>query len=345
MMRFLSSFIFIFLSFQAVADEVDDFQNPARPLKDSSQAINAFIQANLKSIEKELKPLTCPNRSAAIEILRFNLDRNFTKIGRALLMRMSADPEEQKALDQIDMYKIPRAKSIYRDYSRTLIANPAARVHVNGVTFGIDKIDHVFGNGGLLWLQTLSEDVRKLTPSEKMKLVLDLNNRQEHNWWGLGGAGVKSYGDLAANWSGYQFWNELLDSSNPYFKCVGGKYQLSRKFDIKKMSNASWDESVNCSSYVSAEDKEMVMARLKEIKKSCPQNIDSCKNITKIYAHEPVVLESIISPKCLDPKSNFNQIESNVLDWNMNIKSISGLSWDVIKNHILPVDRSRKGTQ
>lgn len=126
------------------------------------------------------------------------------------------------------------------------------------VRFGADKLSHFFRLGYKYWKKSdegrdLSAGIRTGTRSEKM-------------WLGRAGIGIFSYADLAANYSGFTFYRDLIASVDdpvwaerrPHFAISrpspGGKSQIQtvRPFSLLEYATEDWDEYLNPSVYVSA---------------------------------------------------------------------------------------------
>lgn len=80
-----------------------------------------------------------------------------------------------------------------------------------GVYLGVDKLGHMFNQGYeyyVLYHKALSE---KKSASEAMKAVIDWGEETENGMYGMVVDGVYSNGDLAANFGGFHFYENLLN--------------------------------------------------------------------------------------------------------------------------------------
>jgi hypothetical protein len=169
-------------------------------------------------------------------------------------------------------------------------------IKVNGVNIGSDKLGHFFDQGFDLFQKEYSINSNSLTgENDGLTKALDYSMSTEDGMFGLKSSGVKSYGDLSANYGGSVFWKDLSLGSNPLVSCQDGKYKVSRPFDFKDYVTDAWDEGINCSEY-SDSMTQQVEANLKARNTSCPVEVAKCQGLEKKYSAE--VLSKILSPTC-----------------------------------------------
>jgi|GEM_PF-6599329 len=319
----------------AGAEEVDDFSDPSPLPPDSSVGINKLVNYRLDFAAKKISETyhSC-DRMKLTDGLRYSLDRNFSAVGNDLRANGLSDDTEVYSISKeiVEFGNEAKEKTIYQNTSVTGCC--VKRVNVNGSLVGIDKIDHLFGNGGILWFKLedsrqapVTHGLQSLLPWNSPKpltnaQLLQMSANMEHGGWGLAGTGVKSYGDLSGNFQGLRFWSSLLDGENPYLKCENGVLRQVRQFDIRDYVDDAMDEGLNCSSYVSEEIVKTVRSHLSEKGLKCPKSPAKCAALVAKYrAISPAVLKTNISPLCQDPNSNFSQVEK-----------ASSISFDDLKN-------------
>jgi hypothetical protein len=166
-------------------------------------------------------------------------------------------------------------------------------VSISGHQVGLDKVGHFFENGYDLYLTQKKQG---------MKEALQFSRDEEEGTWGLWLNGVKSYGDMAANYDGMRFWQWLLDGVDgnaPAISCKKGIYTLNQEFHIEDYASDAWDEAINCSTF-SDELAETVLPKiLKNTNgKGCPIRLESCVALAKSYPRE--VAKEILHPRCLN---------------------------------------------
>lgn len=135
------------------------------------------------------------------------------------------------------------------------------------------------------------------------RLVVGVSHIQENGSWGLGFTGVKSYGDMAANFEGYQFWAQLTSGSNPYFRCSNHKWKMRRAFHWTEYVSDSWDEGINCNEYKTKHMQATVDYRVRKLAarhrwpaSRCPVTPSSCSALALRYGD---ISETLLHPDCL----------------------------------------------
>lgn len=193
---------------------------------------------------------------------------------------------------------------------------------VGNTILGDDKLEHFFQLGYAMYhAAKLKEnpkfpDIRKLSQKGGNALAGDtgyikitnlkgdalvhaFSKFQEDGEWGLRGPLVRSYGDIAANWEGYQFWLNLTEGNNPFLKCEERKWKRVRDFDWATYVNDSWDEAINCSDF----DKSIEGPINEAIKAlgldQCPIKKDSCAQLVKHYGE---AAQHLLHPRCFQQK-------------------------------------------
>lgn len=259
----------------------------------ANDAINTIIQKYLqRAVDEHNKRVekSC-DRAVIDDILTETLDRNFPDFYH----EFSVNPIPLAGPNDRDDWpmgrKFPSLKKFFtpsvwvkkKDGTRFLI--------------GLDKVDHLFAHGHLNWI-AVGKDPS--LPLSKMAVATKLGVEQEDGPWGLKSSGIKSYGDLAANYLGTFIWRDLFDSPNPYFKCANGKYSLTRPFDIEPYLEASLDESINCSSYASKELRDAAAEFEKGLGLRCPVDPRACARLSDSYPSG--VAEMILHPLCRNVK-------------------------------------------
>lgn len=218
-----------------------------------------------------------------------------------------------------------------------------ARIHLAGVSVGIDKVDHFFGNGGLLFEQFLNIQPSNMPLDEKLERVMAMNVRQEHSLWGLKGVSPKSYGDLASNWHGVHFYRRLFDLAPTYFLCDNGHFKRQSKvaFHIADYVDESWNESTNCSSFANAKDQTLFQKNLDKANLTCPRDPKICSKLVKKYQDDPLFIKYSLSPLCSRPDLPFTPIEEPApITWAELSLSLRGFTWPIIKDVLWSKARS-----
>lgn len=341
-------FVLLLLTSYVSAEEVDPFFNLEKPPLSSTAGINLMINDELKLFAENFNSSKkeCTDRKALTDDALYFFDKNFSSIGNKIrdietvniyfrnnrsgrdLPRKVLNDSERYAKYNISLYPlIHKEESIF---NKTSVRGCCiSQLNISGMTIGIDKFDHFFGNGGLLWEEYLSNS-SKITD----KNILQLSTNQEHGTWGLLSMNLKSYGDLSSNWQGFQFYRSLFSGDKPYFQCKDEKLTLVRKFDILEYADDSWDESINCASYSSPEIAEVVAQNIKKRNQSCPRVQSKCEALKEKYKVQPDVYRHIISPGCRNGIQVKDLVEnSSSASWK-DLLNVIGGSADFIENKI-----------
>ena len=173
-----------------------------------------------------------------------------------------------------------------------------------GMVIGTDKVGH-FMETGYLYFMFLRRH-----PQAGLLDVLMLGHRSEKTIFGLSITGIYSRGDLAANYAGLLFWQNLLGdiripdtrTKGNYLVCQNGRFALNPRqpFDIRDYLTPAWDEGLNCNSYISREMNQPIQTHTAKYNdgKHCPINPNQCLEIYKLYQYQPLLLWHIMSPEC-----------------------------------------------
>ncbi len=308
--------ILFFVQATSFATEVDNF-TVRTGFTDSRSWLNEKMNASLKEAAAETK--TCDP---------FELHKAlYKKLGGPLYAKI-----ELWSAENPNVIKLPIDRSIYRQISKKFVSNfgllpvpmktfyTEHNLMMNDVIFGDDKLGHFFQVGYDVFYAVRKKSDEKFKDArgaqekygdlrfgsrafvKKSKLKGDalahaLNQFLEEGQWGAKGPGVKSYGDIAANWEGYRFWNQLTEGPHPYFNCSGsGRFELTREFDFADYVTAAWDEGINCS--VTSEKLGPTVQKeiLDRSKGGCPIAPNSCRELRARYGE---VAAMILSSSCL----------------------------------------------
>lgn len=81
-----------------------------------------------------------------------------------------------------------------------------------GIYLGVDKLGHMFNQGFEYYQRYHQELLTTENPKEAMKSVIDWGRSTENGMYGAIVDGVYSNGDLAANFAGFHFYENLLET-------------------------------------------------------------------------------------------------------------------------------------
>lgn len=250
------------------AEEVDQFSNYGLQLNDSRPVLNAKVNALMTEAIRHSNQLSSgcdPSRLYSSLHHYFSFKNQF--IGGIFNKWIVESPE-------VDRNELKISATIYGDFPFLeapffRLGHPDSReLRVGQIKIGTDKIDHFFSRGYKYFLAFK----RAGGTSTALKALLQDGFRLESGLWGQIATGVFSYGDLAANFHGLRFWNDVLGQptnsgdyfwvaqSQPYVACQRQRWVQLRNFDWSRYIDDAWDETVNCNLFA----EKSLAAKIKE---------------------------------------------------------------------------------
>ena len=229
----------------AHALESDGFWAWGRPLEDSSQAINARVNGDLRAVVDEANDATPGKLDCTTLERRFMRRMRFPSfqtvevwaMGSPLVDRTPATNEEEERYRKEWLF----AATIPGDVVRWMPPSPI--ISIGGVRLGTDKLGHFFSEGILLHSRFEARREKGDTVEEAEGNALKWSVLTERTFLGLSTSGVFSRGDLEANHEGMRFYNQLCDVDDPMLRLVGGAWTVTRPFDIRDYVTPEWDET------------------------------------------------------------------------------------------------------
>jgi hypothetical protein len=204
--------------------------------------------------------------------------------------------------------------------------DPQGSLNLAQNIIGPDKLGHFADQGYDLFKRAYFDDGKKSSSKSDYKAALKMSNDWEEGMWGISASGVKSFGDMGANYSGMLFYANLISGKDPYLKCdpTSQKYIIIRDFSWADHVNPTWDEGINCSEfqkfgssgfpykekyykkrYASSDYQNEKPTREQKYSKylsniqpppplQCPNELETCQNLSQINC-----ARELVSPKCL----------------------------------------------
>jgi len=213
--------------------------------------------------------------------------------------------------------------------------------NLNGHVVGPDKLGHFVDQGFELYEEFLGGK----TPKEGFKKAMQHSNTMEDSYYGIDVSGVKSYGDMGANYSGMKFWYNLTGKDNSYIRCdaKSGKYKVNRDFDWAEFADDTWDQGINCSTFETAKNpyahgqyrnvsqlfntekdkglKQYLASVDKTLK--CPDDLGKCQEISKKECSK-----YFVSPKCLFSANTKLSCKQNNFDKLLSVADSGGYKYE-----------------
>jgi len=134
-------------------------------------------------------------------------------------------------------------ESIYRGLSFPYVLPMARSIRVGEVYLGIDKVSHFFGFGRRYYQRYLRLIGEGMTEQEALDKVIANGLSQESSLVGGLVDGVISFGDLEANFQGFQMLLDLTRGPEPFFVQENGIWRTQGQVDFSRFVTPGFDES------------------------------------------------------------------------------------------------------
>jgi len=217
-------------SFSVSAFETDQYNLPEKPLADIGDEVTAYV---LENIEKEVDKINSEIRAhrSCLEINSGKGCRTPEK-ERAKLAGLRSEAAVVRAVfkplgggvppftnsgtwmeshdfkAQPARYKTSFGKSIFRA-SPLLYLTISETVRIYGVEMGTDKIAHIFQQGYTYYRIVERAKAKNLPAAEALRKAVNWGRMTEKTFYGYWVSGVYSNADLAANYAGMRFYENL----------------------------------------------------------------------------------------------------------------------------------------
>lgn len=307
--RFLAALSILSLG-STFSAEIDQFTPRFQKVSDAkdnvNEKINSYIQKSIEDLNNDAKG--CREDKLYKELRKYIHNHVFGQI--------TDDIEADSTIEKIDL--TPK-DSIYKEWSMwdgLVLGMPGAEnsgmamsplLNINGTIIGLDKIEHLFERGFVYFEDHYQEN-------EEVEDVLLSGVFTEKVIFGgkKWGTGVFSYADLAANFNGMRFWNDVLGKNRdilarkmgPYIKCENNSWKQIQKVDISNYIDPSFDESINCSTFSSEGSLQKVKNELEKLNiSSCPLAPKKLEEMKEKYGYYS---RFILNTKGLDVAKSMN---------------------------------------
>ena len=245
--RSLGAVLCCTLALPALAIETDQYFAWGRPLSDSTDVLNAKVNAEiglaLAKINRRLSRhhKSCHDVTRAI-LARFRVFLIFHEPelwanNTSLVDRIPGSPAEELEY---------RKRFLNHDTGPLDTAGwvpPSPTIEVDGVRIGTDKLTHFFSEGWM-YFKWYRKAVDSGTPREEAELlVLRRGTLFERTILGMGTSGVLSPADLDSNYQGMLFFRGLCNERDPQLVKDSEGWRLVRPFDFREYVTPEWDES------------------------------------------------------------------------------------------------------
>lgn len=216
-------------SFSVFAFETDQYNLPDEPLADIGAEVSAHAAENIrKALEKInaeiLKQRNCLEKrdancdSAEKTTARLAYLRSEEAIARTVFKPLGGGippftnsgtwMESHKFRAQPARYKTSFGRSIYRTFPTNYLTI-SETVRLYGIEFGTDKIAHIFQQGYTYYRIVERAKAKNLSAEEGVRRAVGWGRMSERTFYGYWASGVFSNADLAANYAGMKFYENL----------------------------------------------------------------------------------------------------------------------------------------
>lgn len=211
------------------AFETDQYNRPEKPLADIGDEVAEHVSESVRETIKKLndeikvreacleKPDLCPSADKARQRLVYLRSEEALARGVFKLLGSGIPPstrsgtwmQKHKFKAQPARYKTSYSDSIYKVIP-TNYFTISATVNIFGTHLGTDKIAHIFQQG-YEYYKKRERAIEKGESEEKaVEKAINYGKRTEATYYGYFVSGVYSNGDLAANYAGMKFYQNLL---------------------------------------------------------------------------------------------------------------------------------------
>ena len=244
----------------AWADETDNFTCRARLTRDASVAIDGWMNAAIqRAVDRANSTEQCGAECLRQELIR-HVGRNTrqapTFIPHSALARwIEREPG-------IERCRLRFSESIYgaRAYNQPWLFPVNGRIifladsiRLSGTVIGVDKINHFLREGLAHWRAAEQGQRIDAIMARELGAQGQPLRMTERGLRGMALTGVLAYADLAASYSGFRFWHDLLSTehSRAYVQWdeAADRFVQVRAFAFAAYVTDAWDESVNRSAF------------------------------------------------------------------------------------------------
>ena len=321
----------LILTSTSKAAETEQFYASKAVIRDSSAELNDYYQQKIELglFKSNQKTVGIACNAVAEEVLtqilgEFSITEYVKDKTFSLVSYFTQNsPLIERFPDESISGKDYRANSIYKHRPFPVNAVGIARtINVNGIYMGTDKIGHFSIIGRTYYKNYQAGLALGLTSKQAEEVAIRKGFKQEVGILGYDIGGTLAFGDLEANFKGYQFARNMCEGSNPHLIQINGKWiqNPSNQFDIKQYVTPKMDEAYNVSLWSPRVWKKIK----KELVGAFCKNKMEPEYILRVAGYNKI-LKSTINDELLDsfvkenPKFDRNK---QLLDKNINCDSL-----------------------
>lgn len=262
-LRFIVCFILLFQSSVSFAFETDQYNLSPVPLADigdevaeyteqnireAFEKVNAKIAASQACLDKQTGKKNCDSdaeeRAKLAELRSENaiIKEVFKPLGGGVppFTNSGTWMEKHKFRAAPSRFKTSYKKSIY--YTAPInYLTISDTVRLYGIEFGTDKIAHIFQQGFTYYKTFQKNRAKNLSEKDAVKEAVDWGKFTENTYYGTLVGGVYSNADLAANFAGMKFYDNLTheiklgnETKLPILVLKNGFWIFNEKINVRE---------------------------------------------------------------------------------------------------------------
>ena len=286
-----ASAAFLGAAVPARANETDNFTCRGRLTRDSTEAVDAFLNARIAAAvaKANARGAKC-GVACLMRLLQQEVGGSVMKpptfVPRAKLIKSierSADVERCHLEFRDTIYGAHKYNHpwLLPFLGRAILV--ADSIRLSGRVVGLDKLQHFLREGLGHWRDTVDGMDIATSMANELGSPGAWFGWTEYGLKGLSVSGVLAYADLAAEYSGYRFWRDLLSIGGAGAAIAGGSdgepFVPQRPISLAAYVNDAWDEAINCSTFEKDLAKEVDTA-LRARGLACP--IVDCRPLAQL---------------------------------------------------------------
>lgn len=224
--------------------ETDNYLAWEVVLPDSADQVNTFMA---EKIQEALDLANERDKTYSCEAITVKIAKQFrtTPTSKSLeeFINETIDKENiyPRTPDFLDISILNNTR-FYLKYSGL-----SPNLQINGFYFGADKLSHFASTGRRYFKRYVRKLKNGYSDEDATKSAIRyglLNEASVLGWWA---SGVFSYGDMEANFQGFQYYKRMCLSGEDNYLAQdeSGKWKLVKTPDLREYVSAYWDESFN----------------------------------------------------------------------------------------------------
>jgi len=228
--------------------ETDQFYAWGKPIDDSTDILNAWVQIQVQDTLDSQAGDSLPSCEAAVQQVQKVLQHSIYQPIEMWIVSTSLVDRFPRSLEDVRNYRkhYVLSKTFPLDFARWL--HPSPTVQIGEIRLGTDKLAHFFSEGWWYY-KRWNKNREKLTVDNWEQGLLEYGVRLEKWVQGMTLTGIFSRADMEANYQGFLFYYRLCHGEKPMLNQQAGRWIFSDSFNFRDYVSPNWDESWNSNIY------------------------------------------------------------------------------------------------